>query len=271
MGAGALGWALGVARPAAGSFALRVWGADARAALRLQRRRERALRPEGDRAVRPRLEPALLRQPAGLHVPAARRLRRVVRRPRRASRDAFATRPDRGLRRRPRRVRGVAGRSPSGCSTSPGARLLRPPRRPARRRAAGASRSCRSSTRTWRSTTSRRSRRSAWRCGAPRASLRGGRVRDYARRRARPRPRVRDEVHGRDRAAAAARRRPAARSLRAGRPRVGRARPGRSPASGARGASSSPTRTRCSTSRAFRDGLDHQTDASPTTRWASSA
>ena len=40
-----------------------------RPALRLQRRRERALRPARDRAVRPRLEPALLRQPARLHVP----------------------------------------------------------------------------------------------------------------------------------------------------------------------------------------------------------
>ena len=72
-------------------------------ALRLQRRRERALRPARDRAVRARPEPALLRQPARLHVPAARRVRRAGSAAARASSHAFATDPDRGLRRRARR------------------------------------------------------------------------------------------------------------------------------------------------------------------------
>ena len=61
-------------------------GCRAGPAVRLQRRRERALRPRGDRPVRPRPEPALLRQPARLHVPAARRVRRCGSAAARASR-----------------------------------------------------------------------------------------------------------------------------------------------------------------------------------------
>ncbi len=106
----------GRARPAA-------VGRRAGPAVRLQRRRERALRPRRDRAVRPRPEPALLRQPARLHVPAARRVRRVVRRPRgRVERVRGPTRPRCSSSRasRPR----SSGRSPCGCCTSPAARFF---------------------------------------------------------------------------------------------------------------------------------------------------
>ena len=89
-----------------------------RAAVRLQRRRERALRAAGDRDVRALAEPALLRQPARLHVPAARRVlgplglarggrRRVRGRPgRRRSRSRACS---------PR----CSARPPSGCSRGP--------------------------------------------------------------------------------------------------------------------------------------------------------
>ena len=82
-------------RCVAGAFAAcGCWGFQQRAAVRLQRRRERALRAARDRACSGTAEPALLRQPAGLHVPAARRCSRLVRRARRGVvGDAFATDP----------------------------------------------------------------------------------------------------------------------------------------------------------------------------------
>ena len=68
-----------LARPAAGCCgswrarsALRLWGHRPRPAVRLQRRRERPLRAARGRDVRALLQPGLLRQPARLHVPAAR-------------------------------------------------------------------------------------------------------------------------------------------------------------------------------------------------------
>ena len=131
-GRGGSGWRV-VARRRARPARL---GRRARAAVRLQRRRERALRPERDRPLRPRLEPALLRQPAGLHVPAARRLRRLVRRAR--GRLERATRPTRprssSSRASPRRW---SARSPSWLLYLAGRAALRPPRRPAGRGAAG--------------------------------------------------------------------------------------------------------------------------------------
>ena len=81
-----------------------------------------------------------------------------------------------------------------GCSTAG---------RACSRRRCWPSRSCRSTTRTSRSTTSRRSRRCASRSSASPGVLRRGepdRLRAGGRR---PRARVRDEVHGRDRAAVA--------------------------------------------------------------------
>ena len=97
--------------------------------------------------------------------------------------------------------------------------------------------------RTSRSTTSRRCARLP-RAGRHRRRLPRGRCGDYALAGRRPRPRLRDQVHGRDRAAAAARR--------------GARRPGQPTAPGLAGSCSracsrwrsswSPTRTRCSTS-----------------------
>ena len=101
------------------ALGLRLWGLEHGPALRLQRRRERALRAARDRDVRPRLEPGLLRQPAGLHVRRCTsssavwyggrdgRVRRVRRRP---DRGLVVARVDRAR---------CSARSPSGCSTSP--------------------------------------------------------------------------------------------------------------------------------------------------------
>ena len=72
---------------------LRLWGVDARPAVRLQRRRERALRAAGDRHVRALAEPAVLHQPAGVHVPAARRVLACAGAAREAVGDAFAADP----------------------------------------------------------------------------------------------------------------------------------------------------------------------------------
>ena len=132
-------------------------GLPPRAAAGLQRRRERALRRRRDRDVRAHLQPELLHQPARLHVPAARRVRARLRRPRRRRR---------GLRRRPRRrvrasrarCRPCSARSPSGCWRGRGrgcstAASASWPRRCSR------SPSCPCTTPTSRSTTSRRSRR----------------------------------------------------------------------------------------------------------------
>ena len=128
--------------------------------------------PRRDRAVRPRPEPALLRQPARLHVPAARRVRRLVRRPR-GRVEHVRDRPDRGVRRRARHGRGrrdarrVAAVPRRRAASSTAASACSP-------RRCWPSRSCRSSTRTSRSTTCRRSRRSRCRCGARPASCAAG-------------------------------------------------------------------------------------------------
>ena len=134
-------------------------GRPPRAAVRVQRRRERALRAAGDRHVRALAEPAVLRQPAGLHVPAARGVLGPLgardggrRRVRGRSRDGVRARAR--ARRAARRGRRRAdSRGPArGCSTAASASS------PAR---CWPSRSCPCTTRTSRSTTSRRSRRCA--------------------------------------------------------------------------------------------------------------
>ena len=155
-------------------------GLQAGPAVRLQRRRERALRPARDRDLRAQLEPALLRQPAGLHVPPARPLRRLVRRARRAWPGARG-RPDEVFvvaRPPPRR----SARWPWGCSTWPARGSSAAPSGSSPRRC-WRSRSCRCSTRTWRSTTCRRSRRSRCRCRHRRRPARRAPARLRARRR----------------------------------------------------------------------------------------
>ena len=118
------------------ALALRLWGS-ARPAVRLQRRRERALRAAGDRDVRALLQPGLLRQPARLHVPAARRVRGCAWRPRR--RSATRSRPTRRPCSRSRAlVVGAARRArPSALLIAAGRRLFGRRRRPGRGRAAG--------------------------------------------------------------------------------------------------------------------------------------
>ena len=129
-------WWVGLARRARRRARPARVGRQAGPALRLQRRRERALRPQRDRPLRPRLEPALLRQPAGLHVPAARRLRRLVRRPR-GRLERLRDRPDRGLRRRARRPPRRVGTLAVWLLYLAGAQLFGRARRPAGRGAAG--------------------------------------------------------------------------------------------------------------------------------------
>ena len=226
------------ARPAA-------LGLPAGPAVRLQRRRERALRARRDRHVRARLEPELLRQPAGLHVPAARR----------RSRSGSAAAAG---------VRGARGRPDGRCSS-----LAR--RAAAARRHAGRGLLYLAGARLF-------DRRVGLLAAALLAvaflpvfyshlalndvptlaplclSLSGiagvfrdGRLRDYALAGRRARARVRDQVHGRDRArcrcwrAAAHRagrshaaRCAAARGPRAGRRRRARGVPGRQPVRAAR-------------------------------------
>ena len=109
-----------------------------------------------------------------LHVVFAR----LVRRPRgRLARLRDA--PDRGLRRRARHRRGPRHARRRGCCTWR-ARALRPRASACSPRRCWRSPSCRSSTRTSRSTTCRRWRRSRSRCGARRASCATGALRDYA-------------------------------------------------------------------------------------------
>ena len=64
-------WRWGWPSPCCSRRSAAALGRRPRPAVRLQHRRERALRPAGDRLLRARLGPAVLRQPAGLHVPRA--------------------------------------------------------------------------------------------------------------------------------------------------------------------------------------------------------
>ena len=206
-------WRLGRRRrPRCWRSGCALWGVDARPALRLQRRRERALRAARDRAVRPR--------PGTRTTSSTRRPTRTSctssspsgSAGARAVADAFATDPTAVFVVARAATAAVLGTVAVGLLYLAGTRLVRPPRRPARRRAAG-----------------RRVPAGlllhlalndvptlAPLCA--RAVGHGGRPARRAAtlrlppRRDRPRPRVRDEVHRRDRAAAAARgvRRPAA-------------------------------------------------------------
>ena len=74
--------------------------------------------PRAIGVLRPRPEPALLPQPARLLVPAAPRVRAVVRRRGRGA-ARLRDRSDRGLRRRPRRRARSSARSPCGSPTWP--------------------------------------------------------------------------------------------------------------------------------------------------------
>ena len=154
-------------------------------AVRLQRRRERALRPEGDRAVRPRLEPDYFVNPPAftylLHAVFA-----VWFGGREGVSHAFATDPTEVF---------IVARVAAAVSAR--SRLAALPRRRAAastgasacsRRRCWRSRSCPSSTPTSRSTTCRRWRRSRCRCGARRASCAAAAC-ATTRRRRRPRPR----------------------------------------------------------------------------------
>ena len=104
------------------------------------------------------LEPALLRQPAGVHVPAALPARDRLRRRRGAAVHAYALRSRRASTRSRASPPRCSARCRCGCCTRPArgcSAAASACSRPRSRR----SRSCRSSTRIWRSTTCRRSRR----------------------------------------------------------------------------------------------------------------
>ena len=230
-------------------------------ALRLQRRRERALRAEGDRAVRPQLEPGLLRQPARATRTCCTSSSRVwFGGARRRLASALRDRPDRRSSSSRACVAAVLGtRRRSGCSTSP-ARACSTAASACSPRRCWPSPSCRSSTRTSRSTTCRRWLPSASRC------RHGGHPAPRARARLRRSPApgsgwpCATKYTGGHRAAAAARGGRA--QLGAGRRRAGAVRGARARRRcRARRLRRSPTRTRCSTSRRSATGLSHQSSA----------
>ena len=130
-------WWLGLALVLAAALGLRVWGVKQGLPFAYNADENAHFVPQRDRPLRARLEPALLRQPAGLHVPAARRLRRLVRRRATGVSQRARDQPDRGLRRRARDRRGCSARSRCGCCTSPARGCFGRARRPARRGAAG--------------------------------------------------------------------------------------------------------------------------------------
>ena len=173
--------------------------------------------PRRDRDVRAHLQPGLLHQPAGLHLPAARGASaRASAGARRSARPSPPTRATSS--RSPARCRRVLGdarrRAASrgrarGCSTAASGSS---PRR------CWPSPSCRCTTATSRSTTCRRSRRSASRWSASPGVCARGRLRDYALAGAGLGLALRDQVHGGHRAAAAA---GGGRWSAAGRPRAG--------------------------------------------------
>ncbi len=152
-------------------------GRQAGVAVLLQLRRGDPFRPAGDRVLPPRLQPAVLPQPARLLVPAAFRLRALVRQRRRGP-PGLRDRPDRGVRRRPRGRGECSGRSPSGSRIWPASGCSTRRSRCSGRRSSG-SRSCRSSTATWRSTTCRRCAPVALSLYGVAGVLRNGARRDY--------------------------------------------------------------------------------------------
>ena len=191
---------------------------------------------------------------------------RLVRRRLGAVRHALRAAPDRRSTRSRASPPRCSARSRCGFSTRAGARLFDRARRRCSRRRSRRSRSCRSSTRTWRSTTCRRSRRLTLSLLGSAGVLRHGRVRDYLLAGAGLGLAVRDQVHGRDLllpllAAAAARYLDGRREARAG-ARAARWAAWRSRAPPPVVAFSSPTRTRCSTTTSFRHELVHQSTLS---------
>ena len=126
-------------------------------------------------------------------------LRAAVRRPRGVS-HAFATDPG-GVFAVARVSRRCSARRPSGCCAWRARGCFDRARRRWSRRRCWRSPSCPSSTRIWRSTTCRRSAPRVPRAGRRRpACSRAGGCRDYVLAGVGDRPRVRDQVHGRDRA-----------------------------------------------------------------------
>ena len=211
--------------------------------------------PRRGRDVRALLQPGLLRQPARLHVPPARRVRPALGRGARRGRRLAADPTDVFVR-RARGRRRCSARSRSGCCCWAGARLLRPRRGADRRARCWRSRSCPCTTATWRSTTCRRWRRCALALLGVALVLRDGgacaATRWPARRSGSPaRPSTR-----RGSSSCRSWRRRSCRPRRAARSCAPAG--WRSPGGSRSPASCSPTRTRCSTSRRFRDGLRHQ-------------
>ena len=116
------------------AFLLRVWGVNHGLPYAYNADENAHFVPQGDRPLRARLEPALLRQPAGLHVPRCTSSSPSGSAAARASSDGLRHRPDRrssSSRASPPRVLGTLA---VWLLYLAGARLLRPPRRPARRR-----------------------------------------------------------------------------------------------------------------------------------------
>ena len=230
------------------ALALRLWGAAAGAALRLQRRRERALRAAGDRDVRPRPRTrttSSTRRPSRTCCTSCfavwlRRAAAVARR--------LRDRPDDGVRRSRASPRAVLGTLAVGLLYLAGRAALRPRASGCSPRRCWPSRSCRSSTAHLAlNDVPTLAPLCLALCGAAGVLRRRAARRDYARRGRRPRPGVRRPSTRRDRAAAAAR----GARRRTRRATGGRARCAASLLAGARARSrrsSSPTRTRCSTS-----------------------
>ena len=253
-----------------GSLLLRIWGADHGLPYAYNSDENAHFVPRAIGHLRPRVEPGLLRQPARLHVPRCTSSSAVWFGGREGVSRLFATDPTEVW---------VVARTVVGGARHDGRRAavprrraaLRPPRRPARARRSCRSPSCRSSTRTLALNDVPMLAPICLASGASRASCAPARTRDFVLAGVGPGAGVRDEVHGGHRAAAADRRR--RRAVRgAGRSRPGAARGlvvARHRARSRR--SSSPTRTRCSTSPPFWDGITHQSVGGGRGRRASSA
>ena len=161
------------------SLLLRLWGIKQGLPYSYNSDEAHAFRPSCGRVLHPRLQPALLPQPAGLFLPAAHRVRAVVRLGRRGH-ARLHVRPDAGVRGRARRRGGA--RHGRGVADLPGGRevLQQRGRSDCSPRRSSGSRSCRSSTATWRSTTSPRSRPVSLALYGTAGVMRRGRMRDYA-------------------------------------------------------------------------------------------
>ena len=115
------------------SLLLRLWGIKQGLPYSYNSDEATAFRPSCGRVLHPRLQPALLPQPAGLFLPAAHRVRALVRLGRRGH-ARLHLRPDAGVRGRARRRGGA--RHGCGVADLPGGRevLQQPDDRTARRR-----------------------------------------------------------------------------------------------------------------------------------------